>query len=109
VGVARRRGRGVQGFVKVLARLERLGQVQGEGRDGVPLDALEPIELRPIRQGGKGPAQMALGPAEEVAFAGELAPLPEDGQRHDFGPRQGRGRSRARPLGQVLLCEVVNH
>ena len=63
------------------------------------------IELRPIGQPRKRPAQPPIRIPRDVALAREPAPLAEQRQRHSLAPRQRRGRA-APPRGWAASCST---
>ena len=88
-------------------RLQEFYQIKKTGHYRLGVPAHQAIELRPIGQAGKGTAQMVSGIAVEVAFTGEVAPLPEQRQRHHFAARQRCTRTGVMLAGRMLLAKVV--
>jgi len=72
--------RAVQGFEEVGGFAQNLSQAAETGGDVVLGQVDQPVELAPVGQAGKSPAQVPLRVAVEAAFAPKAFPLARDGQ-----------------------------
>ncbi len=108
-GIARDGRRPVQRFIGTLRRIQEFYQIKKTGHHRLGVPAHQTIKLRPVRQAGKGAAQMASGIAGEIAFPAEVAPLPEQRQSHHFAAAQRCTRAGVTLAARMLLAKVVHH
>lgn len=110
LGITSHGGCTIEHFIGTARILHALHQVQSKGRDRISMASHQSIELRSIRQVGKGWTQMMLRVAVKSSLTGKLHPLPKERQGDHLTALQRGHRSwYMLPLRQARLAKIIDH
>jgi hypothetical protein len=86
-------GGAVQRFKGTFGGVQLVGEGERKALEQHPLAADLPVELRPMRQRGKGRAQVSFRPAVKVSLTSEAAKAGKEGEGQEFAAGESRRRA----------------